>query len=99
MQTTETNAFPRNPMEHRIADIIRREYALASDRPIWRAERLTEDLGGDSLAHLELMMTIETEFDVEISDDAAEAVKTIGDLCNTITTLNAAKPENAENAA
>lgn len=44
-----------------------------------------DDLGADSLDDLELVMALEEEFDVEIPDDEAEAVKTVGDVITLIT--------------
>lgn len=49
------------------------------------AEKVTEsasfidDLGADSLDNVELVMAFEEEFDVEIPDDAAETIQTVGD--------------------
>jgi len=39
-----------------------------------------EDLGADSLDSVELVMAFEEEFDLEISDEAAEKIKTISDV-------------------
>lgn len=38
-----------------------------------------DDLGADSLDNVELVMTFEEEFGVEIPDDAAETIQTVGD--------------------
>lgn len=38
-----------------------------------------EDLGADSLDIVDLIMGIEQEFDIEIPDDAAEGIVTVGD--------------------
>ena len=38
-----------------------------------------EDLGADSLDTVELVMAFEEEFNVEIPDDAAETIQTVGD--------------------
>ena len=38
-----------------------------------------EDLGADSLDTVELVMAFEEEFNVEIPDDAAETIVTVGD--------------------
>ena len=46
--------------------------------------RLVEDLGADSLDAVEIMFALEEEFGMEIEDDAAQAIKTIGDLVNYI---------------
>ncbi|MAQ43028.1 MAG: acyl carrier protein [Candidatus Marinimicrobia bacterium] len=40
--------------------------------------RFIEDLGADSLDTVELIMQFEEEFDIEISDDEAEGLTTIG---------------------
>ena len=45
---------------------------------------LTEDLGLDSLDLVEMIMAIESEFDVEISDEGAENIKTVEDAVNFI---------------
>lgn len=41
---------------------------------------LTGDLGADSLDLVDLAMSIEDEFDIELSDEALEKIKTVGDL-------------------
>ncbi len=38
-----------------------------------------DDLGADSLDTVELIMTLEDEFDLTIEDEAAEKLKTVGD--------------------
>ncbi|WCS27114.1 acyl carrier protein [Methylobacterium sp. NMS14P] len=38
-----------------------------------------DDLGADSLDTVELVMAFEEEFNVEIPDDAAETIQTVGD--------------------
>lgn len=44
-----------------------------------------EDLGADSLDVVELVMELEDEFDMEISDEDAEKITTVGDVVNYIT--------------
>lgn len=46
--------------------------------------RIAEDLGADSLDVVELLMSIEDEFEVEIPDEEIENIKTIGDLAEYI---------------
>ena len=41
-----------------------------------------EDLGADSLDIVELIMGLETEFDIEIPDEEAEKISTVGDAVN-----------------
>lgn len=43
-----------------------------------------DDLGADSLDVAELVMELEDEFDMEISDDDAEKIATVGDAVNYI---------------
>ncbi|TLS37334.1 acyl carrier protein [Pseudalkalibacillus caeni] len=43
-----------------------------------------EDLGADSLDVVELVMELEDEFDMEISDEDAEKIATVGDVINYI---------------
>ena len=44
-----------------------------------------DDLGADSLDNVELVMAFEEEFDIEIPDDAAEHIQTVGDAVKFIT--------------
>ena len=46
----------------------------------------TNDLGADSLDTVELIMEFEKEFDVQIPDDKAEAITTVGDAVSFIET-------------
>lgn len=41
---------------------------------------ILEDLGADSLDVVELVMAIEEAFDIEIPDEDAEAMRTVGDV-------------------
>jgi acyl carrier protein len=43
-----------------------------------------EDLGADSLDVVELVMELEDEFDMEISDEDAEKITTVGEVVNYI---------------
>jgi acyl carrier protein len=43
-----------------------------------------EDLGADSLDQVELIMAFEEEFDIEIPDEDAEKISTVGDAVNYI---------------
>ncbi len=44
-----------------------------------------EDLGADSLDTVELVMALEEEFDVEISDEDAEKIQTVQDAVDYVT--------------
>jgi acyl carrier protein len=60
------------------------------------AEKVTEnasfieDLGADSLDTVELVMAFEEEFGIEIPDDAAESIVTVGDAVKYIDKQQAA---------
>ena len=43
-----------------------------------------EDLGADSLDVVELVMALEEEFDIEIPDEEAEGIRTVGDAVKYI---------------
>ncbi|MBM4304398.1 MAG: acyl carrier protein [Deltaproteobacteria bacterium] len=45
-----------------------------------------DDLGADSLDIVELVMTMEEEFDLEIPDEDAEKIKTVNDVISYIKT-------------
>ncbi|MFP4497858.1 MAG: acyl carrier protein [Vulcanimicrobiota bacterium] len=45
---------------------------------------ITDDLGADSLDRVELVMAIEQEFNLEISDEDAEKIETIDDCVKYI---------------
>ncbi len=45
---------------------------------------IAADLGADSLDVVELLMTLEDEFELEIPDEQIETIKTIGDLVKYI---------------
>tara|TARA_B110000495_G_C22999356_1_gene589570 strand:- start:990 stop:1220 length:231 start_codon:yes stop_codon:yes gene_type:complete len=44
----------------------------------------TDDLGADSLDTVELIMEFEKEFDIQIPDDKAEKITTVGDAISFI---------------
>ena len=64
--------------------------AIIADQLNVDAEKITmessiiEDLGADSLDVVELIMALEENFGVEIPDDDAEKINTIGDIVNYI---------------
>ena len=45
---------------------------------------LVDDLGADSMDSLDITMALEEEFDIEIPDEDAEELKTVGDIVNYI---------------
>ncbi len=47
-----------------------------------------DDLGADSLDVVELVMELEDEFDLEISDEEAEKISTVADVVNYINNVS-----------
>ena len=45
---------------------------------------IADDLGADSLDIVDLLMSLEEEFDLEIPDDQVENIKTVGDIVKYI---------------
>ncbi len=65
----------------KIQKIIAEELCVEQDRITLKADFL-EDLEMDSLDVVEIIMSLEDEFGVEIPDDEIEGIKTVEDLVN-----------------
>ena len=65
-------------LEERVAEIIVEQLGISREEVKPEASFI-EDLGADSLDIVELVMAMEETFDVEIPDDDAEKIQTIGD--------------------
>ena len=66
-------------IEQRIKDIIVDQLNVNADQVTPEA-KFIEDLGADSLDTVELVMALEEEFGVEIPDEEAEKLQTVGDV-------------------
>lgn len=55
------------------------EHLGVEDDKVTETASFIDDLGADSLDTVELVMAFEEEFGVEIPDDAAETIQTVGD--------------------
>ena len=66
-------------MLEKIKEIIA-EHADVKDVQSLTMETNLLDLGLDSLDGIEILMELEEEFDIEVSDDAFGKVKTLGDI-------------------
>ncbi len=73
--------------EDRVKDIIVDQLGVDEDK-INPESKFVEDLGADSLDTVELVMAFEEEFDVEVPDEEAEKLQSVGDV---ITYINNAK--------
>ncbi|QSQ14612.1 acyl carrier protein [Myxococcus landrumensis] len=72
-------------IEAKVKGIIADQLGVGEDE-IKPESSFIEDLGADSLDIVELVMAMEEEFEVEIPDEEAENIKTVGDAINYITT-------------
>ncbi len=57
---------------------------LSIDEAVITEDTTLEDLGADSLALVELVMSVEEEFEIEIQDEDMENFKTVGDVLDYI---------------
>lgn len=67
----------------KIKDIIVEQLDVEEDAVTMEAS-ITEDLGADSLDVVDLVMSIEESFDIEIPDEEVENIKTVGDIVKYI---------------
>jgi acyl carrier protein len=65
-------------IEERVKDIIVEELGVEREKLTSEASFM-EDLGADSLDTVELVMAFEKEFDIDIPDEEAEKLRTVGD--------------------
>ncbi len=61
-----------------VKQVIVEKLGVSADQVVPEASFI-EDLGADSLDNVELVMAFEDKFDVEIPDEDAEKMKTVGD--------------------
>ena len=61
----------------RVKDIVAEQLGVEKDK-ISPETSFVNDLGADSLDQVELVMELEEEFDINIPDDAAEKIQTVG---------------------
>ena len=65
-------------LDERVKKIIAEQLAV-SEEEVKPEASLVDDLGADSLDQVELVMALEEEFNIEISDEEAENIKTVQD--------------------
>nr|WP_284697561.1 acyl carrier protein [Thermoanaerobacterium sp. RBIITD] len=76
-----------NYMEfEKIRDIIVEQLGVDPEE-VTMESSFIDDLGADSLDIVELIMALEEEFDVEIPDEDAEKIKTVGDVVEYLKNL------------
>ena len=67
----------------KIKSIIVEQLDIAEDEVTMEAN-IQDDLGADSLDVVDLVMSIEENFDIEIPDEDVENIKTVGDIVKYI---------------
>lgn len=75
-------------VEQKVRTIICDQLAVESAK-VTTGASFIEDLGADSLDIVELVMTMEEEFDLDIPDEEAEKIKTVGDVVKYISSKSA----------
>jgi acyl carrier protein len=71
------------PIDQRVKDIIVEQLGVKPEQVTPEA-KFIEDLGADSLDTVELIMALEEEFGVEVPDEQAEKLLTVGDVTKYI---------------
>lgn len=70
----------------KVQEIIAETLSLDPDE-VTMDKSFKDDLGADSLDSVEIIMKLEDAFNIEIPDDAAETIATVGDAVNEIQKL------------
>lgn len=70
-------------VSEKIKNILAEQFDVEVDS-LELTTNIADDLGADSLDVVEILMSLEDEFSVEIPDEAIEEIKTVGDLINYI---------------
>lgn len=70
-------------IEKRVKEIIAEQLGLGIEE-VSNESSYVDDLGADSLDVVELVMALEEEFDIEISDDELEKIRTVQDTVDYI---------------
>ncbi len=68
-------------LEQKVKEIIADQLGVEIEK-LTNDAKFVDDLGADSLDVVELIMAFEEEFGIEIPDEDAEKIQTVGDVIN-----------------
>jgi acyl carrier protein len=71
-------------IEKRVKEIVAEQLGV-DETQVTNEASFMDDLGADSLDTVELVMALEEEFDIEISDENAEKIQTVQDAIDYLT--------------
>lgn len=71
-------------IEKRIKEIVAEQLGV-DEAQVTNESAFMDDLGADSLDTVELVMALEEEFEIEISDEDAEKIQSVQDAIDYIT--------------
>lgn len=85
-------------MLEKMKDIVSDQLCI-NPKDIKTTSSLIEDLGCDSLDLVELAMSLEEEFDVEVPDERLEQIRTVQDAINAVKEMTAPSGTSASESA
>ena len=82
--SAQNAAFSREDITLKVKQIIAENRGIENRDEIKLESKIGEHLGADSIDQVEIVMSIETEFDILIPDEEAEKIETVGQIIDFI---------------
>jgi len=70
-------------IQEKVTEIIVEQLGVSADQ-VKPESKMIEDLGADSLDAVELVMAVEEEFEIEVPDEEAEKLISVGDIVSHV---------------
>lgn len=86
-ETTPADDARRQAIRAKLFKLIKEELGAVDtldEKGLHEDQRFVEDLAADSLDQVELLMRVEEEFVIEIMDEEAEKIKTVGEAIDFV---------------